>query len=79
MRREQDSNVQVSDFLPVAITIRAIGNHTIYAEQTLMERDIINITSKKSETAEAVGFEFDTQTDHYIYMYDTEVLEKVSS
>lgn len=51
----------------------------ISKELNVMERDIINITSKKSETAEAVGFEFDTQTDHYIYMYDTEVLEKVSS
>ena len=44
----------------------------------IMERDIINISSLKSGTTEATGFEFDAQTAHYIYIYDTETLEKVS-
>lgn len=40
------------------------------------EDRIVNITALKNETAEAIGFEFDCEKEHFKYTYSTGFLEK---
>lgn len=48
-------------------------------ELGVREADIINITSMRSETTEAAGFEFDCCNTHFRYLYETGSLEQVAS
>lgn len=49
----------------------------VATELGVLEQDITHITSMKSTTTAAVGFEFDCGEDHYSYLYETERLTKI--
>ena len=44
------------------------------AELSVAEQDIVHITSLKSDTTAAAGFEFDCKENHYRYLYNSGIL-----
>lgn len=76
---EFDTMDELREFDESYITdTRSLIIKKIAGELGVMEKDIINLQSLKENNTEAVGFEFDSTSGHYKYLYKKSCLERYS-